>query len=412
MTFQFPKTSYNSPEKEEVKSIVEQYRREREQGKDGIACTTQPYWYGNRLANRVMANHGVALREEFRLMSKREKDYTISMGDGNLKRIQYHSPICREKVYYRGDAPILKVKEHLQEQYVLADTAYENEKMRYCESCGALIDMTKDYVGCPHCGAAVRIREVHKKIVSIDREMSGDWYRLRFICGVFLIFMVWAFLLGLIGLIDEGALAFDTVMGAFLMFLLGTLACAPVGIVVGVFFGNFLFVPIQISLLSSRARINRIGYEMKKHDPQFSHTEFYGLAQSYMKLWFLSADPSDLGCISEVENCQDNSILDVDCLGCKASRVWADEAFTYVEMKLKVRIVSAQGDKLVKKRTACTVTMKRRKEVKTTLQSEVLKCANCGASLDLLGDGQCTYCGSRFDISALDWMLCGVQAES
>lgn len=42
MTFQFPKTSYNSPEKEEVKSIVEQYRREREQGKDGIACTTQP----------------------------------------------------------------------------------------------------------------------------------------------------------------------------------------------------------------------------------------------------------------------------------------------------------------------------------------------------------------------------------
>lgn len=411
MTFQFPKTSYNSPEKEEVKSIVEQYRKAREQGKDGIAYTTQPYWYGNRLANRVMVDHGVTLREEFRLMSKREKDYTISMGDGNLKRIQYHSPICRKKVYYRGDAPILKVKEHLQEQYVLADTAYENKKTRYCESCGALIDMTKDYAGCPHCGAAVRIREVHKKIVSIDREMSGDWYQLRFICGVFLIFMVWAFSLGLIGLISEGDLAFDTVMGAFLMFLLGTLACAPMGIVIGVFFGNFLFVPILISLQSSRARVNRVGYEMRKRDPQFSHTEFYGLAQSYMKLWFLSADPSDLGCISEVENCQDNSILDVDCLGCKASRVWADEAFTYVEMKLKVRIVSAQGQKLVKKRTACTVTMKRRKEVKTTLQSEVLKCANCGATIDMLGDGQCTYCGSRFDISAIDWMLCGVRAE-
>lgn len=328
MTFQFPKTSYNSPEKEEVKSIVEQYRKAREQGKDGIAYTTQPYWYGNRLANRVMVDHGVTLREEFRLMSKREKDYTISMGDGNLRRIQYHSPICRKKVYYHGDALILKVKEHLQEQYVRADTAYENKKTRYCESCGALIDMTKDYAGCPHCGAAVRIREVHKKIVSIDREMSGDWYQLRFICGVFLIFMVWAFSLGLIGLISEGDLAFDTVMGAFLMFLLGTLACAPMGIVIGVFFGNFLFVPILISLQSSRARVNRVGYEMRKRDPQFSHTEFYGLAQSYMKLWFLSADPSDLGCISEVENCQDNSILDVDCLGCKASRVWVDEAFT------------------------------------------------------------------------------------
>lgn len=79
-------------------------------------------------------------------------------------------------------------------------------------------------------------------------------------------------------------------------------------------------------------------------------------------------------------------------------------------MKLKARIVSAQGQKLVKKRTACTVTMKRRKEVKTTLQSEVLKCANCGATIDMLGDGQCTYCGSRFDISAIDWMLCGVRS--
>lgn len=173
MPFQLPKTSYNSPEKEEVKAIVEHNRKAREQGGDGIAYTTQPYWYGNRLANRVMANHGVSLREKFRLMSKREKDYTISSGDGNLKCIQYHSPICRKKVYYRSDAPILKVKEHLQEQYVLTDTGYGKEKTRCCESCGALMDMTKDYAGCPHCGAAVRIREVHKKIVSIDREMSG-----------------------------------------------------------------------------------------------------------------------------------------------------------------------------------------------------------------------------------------------
>lgn len=149
---------------------------------------------------------------------------------------------------------------------------------------------------------------------------------------------------------------------------------------------------------------------MKKRDPQFSHTEFYGLAQSYIKLWFLSADSSDLGCISEVENCQDNSILDVDCLGCKASRVWADEAFTCVEMKLKVRIVSAQGEKLVKKRTACTVTMKRGKHVATTFKPEVLQCANCGATIDMLSDGQCAYCGSRADISSIDWMLCGVSS--
>lgn len=159
MTFQFPKTSYNSPEKEEVKSIVEQYRKAREKGEDGITYTTQPYWYGNRLANRVMVDHGVTLREEFRLMSKREKDYMISMGDGNLKRIQYHSPICRKKVYYRGDAPILKVKEHLQEQYVLADTAYENKKMRYCESCGATIDMLGDG-HCTYCGSGFDISAI------------------------------------------------------------------------------------------------------------------------------------------------------------------------------------------------------------------------------------------------------------
>ncbi len=410
MPFQLPKTSYNSPEKEEVKSIVNQYRKAREQGKDGIAYTTQPYWYGNRLANRVMADHGVTLREEYTLMSKKEKDYTITMGDGSLKRIQYHSPICRKKVYYRGDTPVLKVKDHLQEQYVLADTGYGKEKTRYCESCGALIDVTKDYAGCPQCGAAVRIREVHKKIVSIDREMSGSWYQLRFLWGACLTSMGCVFLACFSDLIIESDLTWDSVLGTFFMLLLSTLALAPAGIAIAAIYGNFLFIPILISLQSSKARVNRVGNEMRKRDPQFSHTEFYGLVQSYMKLWFLSAQPSDLGCISEIENCQDTRILDVDCLGCKKSRVWTEGEFTYVEMKLRVRLIYAQGEKLVKKRTACTVRMKRRQNVVTTHKSDVLQCANCGASLDLLGDGECTHCGSRFDISSIDWMLCGVRS--
>ncbi|MDE6845332.1 MAG: hypothetical protein K2J99_06145 [Lachnospiraceae bacterium] len=46
------------------------------------------------------------------------------------------------------------------------------------------MDVTKEYVGCPHCGSAIRIREVHKKIVTIDREMSGDWYQKRLFLGV------------------------------------------------------------------------------------------------------------------------------------------------------------------------------------------------------------------------------------
>lgn len=411
MKYQIPKTSYNSPEKAEVKSIVEQYRRAREKGEDGIACTTQPYWYGNRLANRVMADHGVTLREEFKLMSKREKDCTITMGDGRLKRIQYHSPICRKKVYYRGDAPVLTVREHLQEKYVLADTGYEKGKLRYCESCGALMDMTRDYGGCPNCGAAVRIRDAHKKIVSIDREMSGSWYQWRFIGGVFILFMVCGFLSSIIELINEGGLTYDSVLGTFFMFLLGGLAFAPIGIVMAAIYGNFLFVPIFISLYRSNVRVSRVGYALQRQDPLFSHTEFYGLVQAYMKLWFLSVKPSDLGCISEVENYLDESILDVDCLGCKGSRVWTDAGFTYIAMKLKVRLIRAQGEKLTKKRTICTVTMKRQKNVLTGLEPEALKCGNCGASIDMLGDGVCAYCGNKADISSIDWMLFDVKVS-
>ncbi|MDE6845331.1 MAG: hypothetical protein K2J99_06140 [Lachnospiraceae bacterium] len=107
---------------------------------------------------------------------------------------------------------------------------------------------------------------------------------------------------------------------------------------------------------------------MQKQDPHFSHTEFYGLVQAYMKLWFLSAEPLDLGCISEVENCRDTSILDVDCMGCRGSRVWTDAEFTYVSMKPKVRLICARGEKLDKKKTVCTITMKRRKNVSTTLK--------------------------------------------
>lgn len=412
MKFQLPQTSYNSPEKREVKSIVEQYRRAREKGEDGIACTTQPYWYGNRLANKIMADHGVSLREEYSLMSKKEKDYTISMGDGSLKRIQYHSPICRTKVYCRGDRPVLKVREHLQERYILADVGYKNVKTLYCESCGARMDVTRDYGGCPHCGSTVRIRGARKKIVTIDREMSGGWYQWRFILGVSLFFFVCMFISGVIELIQEGDFSYGSVLGMFFYLLLAAAASAPMSIVVGVFFGNFLFVPILISLGCSNARVNRVGYEMQKRDPHFSHTEFYGLTQAYMKLWFLSAKPSDLGCISEVENCRDESILDVDCLGCKGSRVWTDADFTYIAMKLKVRLICAQGEKLTKKKTVCTVTMKRQKHVRTGLEPEILKCGNCGASIDMLGDGRCTYCGSRADISAIDWMLCDVNTGS
>lgn len=412
MKFQLPQTSYNSPEKREVKSIVEQYRRAREKGEDGIACTTQPYWYGNRLTNKIMADHGVSLREEYALMSKKEKDYTISMGDGSLKRIQYHSPICRTKVYCRGDRPVLKVREHLQERYILADVGYKNAKTLYCESCGARMDVTRDYGGCPHCGSTVRIRGARKKIVTIDREMSGGWYQWRFILGVSLFFFVCMFISGVIELIQEGDFSYGSVLGMFFYLLLAAAASAPMSIVVGVFFGNFLFVPILISLGCSNARVNRVGYEMQKRDPHFSHTEFYGLTQAYMKLWFLSAKPSDLGCISEVENCRDESILDVDCLGCKGSRVWTDTDFTYIAMKLKVRLICAQGEKLTKKKTVCTVTMKRQKHVRTGLEPEILKCGNCGASIDMLGDGRCTYCGSRADISAIDWMLCDVNTGS
>lgn len=258
MTFQFPKLSYNSPEKSEVKSIVEQYRKAREKGEDGIAYTPQPYWYANRLSSRVMA-----------------------------------------------------------------DTGYENSKMRYCESCGALIDVTKAYGGCPQCGSAIRVREAHKKIVTIDREIE---------------------------LFREGDFTYDSVLGTFFMLLLSTLAFAPVGIVIGAIYGNFLFIPILISLHRSNARVNRVGYEMKKCDPQFSHTEFYGL-------------------------------------------------------------ILAQGEKLVKKRTTCTVRMKRREHVVTTHKADVLQCVKCGASLDMLGDGVCAYCGSRADIFSIDWMLCGVQVN-
>lgn len=238
------------------------------------------------------------LREAYSLMSKQEKDYTISVGDGDLKRIQYHSPICRKKIYYRRDKPVLTVREHLQEKYILADTGYKNSKMRYCESCGALIDVTKAYGGCPQCGSAIRVREAHKKIVTIDREIE---------------------------LLREGDFTYDSVLGTF-------------------------FIPILISLHRSNARVNRVGYEMKKRDPQFSHTEFYGL-------------------------------------------------------------ILAQGEKLVKKRTTCTVRMKRREHVVTTHKADVLQCVKCGASLDMLGNGVCAYRGSRADISSIDWMLCGVQVN-
>lgn len=409
MNTNVPKIQYNSVEKAEIEDTVQGYRKAREKGEDGVAYITQPYWYANRLARQAMSEKGIRLEEEYRMMAKKEKSYTVTMGDGNFKRIQYHSPVCRKKVYYKEEKPVLTMTDHLQERYILADARYENSKMRYCENCGALNNMSKDYDGCAYCGSPIRIREVHKKIVSADHELSGDWYHKRLVATVCIVMFCLMLAAGMVQMIQDGYFAYGLHVGEIMYLLLTTIfPVAVMGPLLGIIIGNILFVPVLISLQSSDGRVNKVGYEMRKKDPEFSHTEFYGLVQAYVRMWFLSKKPSELGCISETENCGSNDIIDAECISCKASRVWEDADFTYIQMKLKVCCVQMQGEKTVKEKQICTITMKRKKGVVSSLKIETLKCKNCGAVIDILGGGSCAYCGTAVDVSSIDWMLCDV----
>lgn len=412
MSISVPKIQYHSPEKAEVEDTVRQYRKAREKGEDGIAYITQPYWYANKLARQAMKEHGIRLKEEYRTMAKREKTYTITTGDGNFKRIQYHSPVCREKIYYKGETPVLTITDYLQERYILADTRHENSKMCYCKNCGALNDTTKDYDGCVYCGTPIRIREVHKKIVSADHELSGDWYHKRLVVIVCIIMFFLMLAAGMVQMVQDNFFEYGVHAGEIMYLLLTTIVPVLVmGPLMGIIIGNILFVPILISLQCSDGRINKIGYEMRKKDPNFSHTEFYGLLQAYTRMWFLSREITELGCISETENSGSSGIIDVECVRCKASRVWEDSDFTYIQMKLKVCCVRMQEEKPIKEKQVCTITTKRKKGVISSLQIETLKCKNCGAVIDILSGGICAYCGTTVEVSAIDWMLCDVIIE-
>lgn len=391
-------------EKTEIMNVVKDYHRQREKGEDGISTTTQTMWYANKLGRNALERHGLRMSETYECKDSGETN-VFSMGDGNHKRITYTSPYIRTKTFYGQQKTVYKCKDLLQEKYILADTNYENGRTRYCDNCGGLIDMSKGYQGCPYCGVAIRIKETHNKIMTINRAMTGDWYRKWIMAATILLLFIAGVICGYLENLHDGTFEYGVYAGDIvLIFVQAALLAGMTGFILGVILTNIILMPIVCSIARSESRISKIGYEMRKHDSNFSSTEIYGTIQAYTKLWFLASNKSEMGCVSKVQYNQDDGIVDVDCLGLKQVRCWEENGYSYIEAKLLVRYITFCGEKLTKKRTKTLVTLRRRQGITSSIKMEALKCSCCGANIDIL-NGACIACGNSMDVEYYDWVL-------
>lgn len=397
----------------EIEDVIEKYHRQRERGEDGISTTTQTMWYANRLSRKALERHGLFMSEKYKNKAKNTKSnkgtLIMSIGDGNHNRIEYTSPFIRTKTFYRQDKVIYKSKALLQEKYTLADTRYENSRIKYCENCGGFLDMSNRYEGCPYCNAPVRIKESHKKIMTVSRAMMGDWYQKGVFLAIILLCFIYALITGYITLVHNGSFEYGIYWGEIICVILESAVVAVVvGFIFGIFITDFILIPIMCSIRSSEGRINKIGYEMRKKDSNFSSTEIYGTIQAYAKLWFLANNKSEIGCISKVQNNPDDGIVDVDCLGLKKARCWEENGYSYIEAKLLMRYIKVNDNRLSKKRTKTLVTLRRRQGVMSSIKIEAIRCSCCGANIDIL-NGSCIACGSSMDVEYYDWVLCDIR---
>lgn len=402
----------DSPEMPDIKETVSGYQKERQEGKDGIRYVSQTFWYGNQLARRAMERHGIWLKEIYFERPKSGRTRGTFIGDGNQTRINYNGQMIKKKIYYRGMRPILKIHSALEEEYILADTATVNSKTKYCERCGALNRITEDYAGCDYCGAPMRIKEVHKKIVSFQSDMTGDWYQKMMILSASVLVFCMAIIGNIRQLFAEGIFDYGINLGLILYSLFtGVFMAGIYGPILGIFLGNFFFIPIIISIQNSESRVLKVGQKMRRKDPDFSETEFYGIIQAYTKLWLLSQNRNELGCISEIAGYEDNSVVDADCLACKGQKVWVDKGFCYINMKLKMRLIRMY-DKVPKaQRKTLSVTMRRRADAKSCLTTESFSCPDCGSAVDILKGDHCSYCGKKLEAAETNWVLHDVKVR-
>ncbi|MDE5967356.1 MAG: hypothetical protein K2G89_11060 [Lachnospiraceae bacterium] len=402
----------NNSEMRDIQSAVKGYRTEREQGKDGIRYISQSFWYGNQLARRAMEARGIILKETYSVHDKKDKPMAFSMGNGNHKRITYNDKTVKKKVYYAGEKPMLKVRTGLEEEYILADTRHVNSKTGYCENCGALNRLTEDYAGCEYCGTPMRMKEIHNKLVSVQSNLSGDWYQKILLGAVFLIMVFVCLLATALDMKMEGLFSEGITVGNIIYLLLTSLLPAGImAVLLSIVLGNLLYVPILLSIHNSGQRVATVGFHMRKRDANFSDTEFYGIIQSYVKLWFLSKNRRELGCIAEIDNYVDDSVIDADCLACKGQKVWEDDIYTYIQMKLQMRLVKIHGEKLKAVKQLATVTMKRKRGALSSLATETFTCPSCGSSVNILEGSKCSYCGRALDMVTTDWVLHNVETE-
>lgn len=402
----------NSSEMQDIQSVVTGYRTEREQGRDGIRYISQSFWYGNQLARKAMEARGITLKETYRVRDKKDTPTASSVGNGNHKRITYNDKKVKKKVYYAGEKPVLKVKTGLEEEYILADTRHVNSKTGYCEKCGALNRLTEDYAGCEYCGTPMRMKEIHNKLVSVQSDMSGDWYQKKLFGAIFLIMLFVCLLTTTLNMRMEGMFSEGiTIITIIVLFLISLMPAGIMSVLFYIVLVNLLYVPMALSIQNSRQRVATVGFHMRKRDAEFSDTEFYGIIQSYVKLWFLSKNRKELGCIAEIDNYADDSVVDADCLACKGQKVWEDDTYTYIQMKLKMRLVKMHGKKLKAVKQLATVTMKRKKGVLSSLATETLTCPSCGSAVNILEGSKCSYCGKVLDMTATDWVLHDVETE-
>lgn len=154
---------------------------------------------------------------------------------------------------------------------------------------------------------------------------------------------------------------------------------------------------------------------IKEDDPEFSEERFVaGLTNKILSIHyahnmddvkvFVEQDISEL-----IQQC--SHIFDVGITECLLLRYHKDDAFQYVDVLTKLRLLVFGPNGVYETRTALKLQLVRSLNAIKEKCSDVMiyRCRSCGASLSLLNGGQCEYCGSGLDLKKYDWVIKAVE---
>lgn len=359
-------------------------------------------------------------------------DYT----DGKYNITDVTEQVAAKTIYRKSGKPVYtKIDKELANYTIIQARKVGDEKV-ICPNCGA--ETTRDALldGCDYCGTKFKVEDLGSRIAVFafrpDEKLRYEKYArsrnymigtliILAIVAVFVFFTVLAVINGP-SLLEEadGGIILTTLASLFSIII-----AAPVYILsfLVVYFNIIFPIVLILGVISyfvakkyrkkknSPMLVRGQETAIRKSDPNFSIANFYSSLQNKISSVVYAENKEQIQAFAEgnltglLGKFSNVVGMDVDRMEMTDYRISGNMQHAAVDVFLFLTRYNGKTCKVKKEK----MTVKLRKDAACKTQvvcaPAVMRCGNCGASLDLFRGKQCEYCKQELDLTKYDWAI-------